>query len=204
MPPGLPGRAEYNVLADHEPFETDPAKAKALLEQAGDDRLRDQVPVPHRRPVVGQGQGRHRQGAHRGRLQGHPGRHHDRELSTVRDDPDADINVRCAGWCSDWPSGGSWFPPVLQSTNLDEEGLGTNYAAFSEPEVDQKIDEILTMPIEDQPAAWNELDKKIQEKYFPLFVTDYTGVAQAHGSKINGHNIDATFGMPTWKNIWVS
>ena len=40
-------------------------------------------------------------------------------------------------------------------------------------------------------------------EYFPLFVTAYGGVAQAHGSNIMGHNIDPTFGMPTWKNVWV-
>ena len=34
MPPGLPGRKPYNVL-DHGDFQTDPAKAKELLKQAG-------------------------------------------------------------------------------------------------------------------------------------------------------------------------
>jgi len=32
----------------------------------------------------------------------------------------------------------------------------------------------------------------------------YTGIAQAHGSKIQGDNDDNTLGMPTWKDMWVS
>ena len=48
------------------------------------------------------------------------------------------------------------------------------------------------------------MDKSIMEKYFPLFPQYYTGVAQAHGSRIQGDNDDNTLGMPTWKDIWVS
>ena len=40
--------------------------------------------------------------------------------------------------------------------------------------------------------------------YLPLFVTRYGGVAQAHGSKIEGHFIDNSIGMPTWKDIYVA
>jgi len=63
---------------------------------------------------------------------------------------------------------------------------------------------IQTMPLDKQAAAWNALDKQIMQKYFPLFPTYYTGIAQAHGSKIMGDNDDSTLGMPTFKDIWVS
>ena len=75
-----------------------------------------------------------------------------------------------AGWCSDWPSGSSWFPPIYQSTNLKTEGLGSNYAVFSEKAVDDQIDKIQESPIDEQPGLWNELDETIAEDYFPLFV----------------------------------
>jgi hypothetical protein len=32
----------------------------------------------------------------------------------------------------------------------------------------------------------------------------YQGIAQAHGSRIQGDFDDTTLGMPTYKNIWVS
>jgi peptide/nickel transport system substrate-binding protein len=126
------------------------------------------------------------------------------QYSTVREDPDADINVRSAGWCSDWPSGSSWIPPVLQSTNLKAEGLGANYAAFNEKEVDDQINTIQSMPIDQQPGAWNDLDKLALTKYFPLFVTGYYGAAMMRGSNINGFNDDTVFSMPTWKDIWLT
>ena len=60
------------------------------------------------------------------------------------------------------------------------------------------------MPLADQAGAWNDLDKKIAKQDFPLFTTYYTGIAQAHGSKIQGDFDDNTVGMPTWKDMWIS
>jgi hypothetical protein len=50
--------------------------------------------------------------------------------------------------------------------------------------------------------AWNALDKLIQTKYFPMVVTGYGGVAMMRGSKVH-NDFDDTFGMPTWKDIWL-
>ncbi len=204
MPPGIPGRTEYDALEGHEAGQTDTAKAKALLEEAGavgyeikwlfanDDAQSIKAKDIVSKSLTAAG------------FKASPVATTVADLSTERSNPDnKKINVRSAGWCSDWPSGGSWFPPVLQSTNLDEEGLGANYAAFSEPEVDKKIEEILMMPADKQPAAWNELDKFIADEYFPLFVLGYGGVAMAHGSKIENVNVDSTLGMPSWKDLWV-
>ncbi|HSE72840.1 MAG TPA: ABC transporter substrate-binding protein [Nocardioidaceae bacterium] len=204
MPPGIPERTEYNPLPDHEPGTTDTAKAKALLEEAGEVGYEIRWPFANDDPAAVKAKDVIVASLKEAGFTPKPVASTIADLSTMRADPDADINVRSAGWCSDWPSGGSWFPPVLGSTNLEEEGLGSNYAVFSEKEVDDKIADVLAMPAEDQPAAWNELDKFIAEKYFPLFVIGYSGVAHAHGSKIEGHNIDPTFGMPTWKNVWVN
>lgn len=204
MPPGIPGREEYNPIPDHEPGSTDAAKAKALLEEAdavgtelrflfatdSPDSVKSKDVIVAALEEAG--------------FKATPVATTIAETSTVRADPDANINIRSAGWCSDWPSGSSWFPPVLQSTNLEEEGLGANYSVFSEQEVDDRIAEILASPLEEQPKMWSDLDKYIAEEYFPVVVTSYSGVAQAHGSKIEGHNINTGFGMPTWKNVWVN
>jgi peptide/nickel transport system substrate-binding protein len=53
-------------------------------------------------------------------------------------------------------------------------------------------------------GAWNNLDRLIAQRYFPLFPTWYGGRAMAHGSKIQGDFDDNTVGMPTWKDIWIS
>ena len=204
MPPGIPGRSDFNPLPDHEEGTTDIAKAKSLLEEAGKTGYEIKWLFQNDNPEAVKAKDVIAKSLEAAGFKASPVASTVADFSTERADPNnKKINVRSAGWCSDWPSGGSWFPPVMQSTNLKEEGLGSNYAVFSEPAVDKKITDIQMMPAEKQPAAWNDLDKFIQEEYFPLFVTGYGGVAQAHGSKIEGHHVDATFGMPTWKDIWV-
>jgi peptide/nickel transport system substrate-binding protein len=82
-------------------------------------------------------------------------------------------------------------------------GLGTNEAAFNEPSIDKKIDAVSKLPADQQPAAWNDLEKEIMTKYLPVVPRFYTGAAQAHGSQIHGDNIDNTLGMPTFRDIWI-
>ncbi len=121
-----------------------------------------------------------------------------KQYSALRADPNAPINVRSGGWCSDWPSGGSWMPPLFQSDG------SANLAFFDEKAVDDEIARIQgEVAIEDQPAAWYALDQTIEEDYLPAIITGYSGTAMLFGSKISGMNNDDTFGMPTWKDISV-
>jgi peptide/nickel transport system substrate-binding protein len=204
MPPGTPGREEYNPLPGHEKGQTDPEKSKALLEEAGEMGYEIKFLYATDDPLSVDGKEQVVKGLEAGGFKATPVATTVAQLSTVRADPNADINVRAAGWCSDWPSGASWFPPVLGTTNLKKEGLGSNYAAFSEKAVDAKIEEILASPIEDQPAMWNDLDEMIATEYFPMFVTGYYGDAMMRGSNVNGFLNDSVFGMPTWKDIWLT
>jgi peptide/nickel transport system substrate-binding protein len=204
MPPGVPGRVEYNPLPGHELGQTDPAKAKQLLQEAGKVGYEIRFLYMTDDPLSVDGKDATVAGLEKAGFKATPVATTVAKYSTVRADPNADINVRSAGWCSDWPSGSSWIPPVLQSTNLKEEGLGSNYGAFSEKSVDEQIKKIQTMPIEDQPKAWNDLDEMAMTKYFPLFVTGYYGAAMMRGSNINGFEDDTVFSMPTWKDIWLT
>ena len=63
MPPGIPGRTEYNPLPDHEPGTTNADKAKQLLQDSGNIELPGQVPVLAGRPDLGRHEGRDRQGS---------------------------------------------------------------------------------------------------------------------------------------------
>ena len=79
MPPGVPGRTA--VQRDRSPgLRLRPGQGQGAAEAGQRHGLRDQVPVPDRRPDLGQGQGRDRPRSDRGRLQGHPGPDHDGEL----------------------------------------------------------------------------------------------------------------------------
>jgi peptide/nickel transport system substrate-binding protein len=204
MPPGIPGRKPYNVL-NHGDFQTDPAKAKALLQQANAMgyeikflfRTDDAVNVKVKDAVV--------KALTEAGFKATPVPTTTADYVTARDNTKEDINVRSAGWCSDWPSGSTWIPTIYGSTNPDKTGsFGTNYSAFSNPSIDSQIDSVQKLPLDQQAAAWNNMDKQIAQKWFPLFPTYYGGVAQAHGSRVQGFFNDNTFGMPTWKDMWVS
>jgi peptide/nickel transport system substrate-binding protein len=204
MPPGLPGRKAYNVTG-RKGFSTDPAKAKALLKQANAMgyeikflfRTDDPTSVKTKDSTV--------KALTEAGFKATPVPTTTADYVAARDNTTEDINVRSAGWCSDWPSGSTWLPTLYGSTHPDTtKSFGTNYTAFGNKSVDAKMDAIQRLPLEKQAAAWNSLDKQIATKYFPLFPTYYTGIAQAHGSKIQGDNDDNTLGMPTWKNIWIS
>jgi peptide/nickel transport system substrate-binding protein len=204
MPPGLPGRTPYNVTG-RQGFDSNPAKAKALLKQANAlgyeikflFRTDDPISVKQKDAIA--------KGLTEAGFKATPVPTTTANYVAARDNTNEDINVRSAGWCSDWPSGSTWLPTVLGSTNPDKtHSFGSNYSAFSNKAADNQMDAIQRMPLDKQAAAWNALDKQIAQKYFPLFTTYYTGIAQAHGSKIQGDFDDNTLGMPTWKNMWVS
>ena len=204
MPPGVPGRTPYNVTG-RQGFDTNPAKAKALLKQAGAlgfeikflFRTDDPISVKSKDATV--------KALTEAGFKATPVPTTTANYTTARDNTSEDINVRSAGWCSDWPSGSTWLPTLFANTNPDKtHSFGTNYSTFTNKSVQNQMDAIQKMPLAKQADAWNALDKQIATKYFPLFTTYYTGIAQAHGSKINGDNDDNTLGMPTWKDIWVS
>ncbi|MDE0776339.1 ABC transporter substrate-binding protein [Nocardioides sp.] len=204
LPPGTAGRKDFNPLPDHEPGSTDTDAAMALLEEA--DAVGYEVKflytkdsdsgVKVKDAIVAS--------LTKAGFSPKPVPTTIADFSTLRADPDTDINVRSGGWIADWPSGGSWFPPLLKSTDVEAGILGANYSKFNEPDMDAEMKRIQTLPVDEQADAWGELDDTIMTDYFPLFVTRYGGVAQAYGSAIEGHFIDNTIGMPTWKNIWVN
>jgi len=203
MPPGMPGRTPYNVTG-RKGFPTDPAKAKELLKSANAMgyeikflfRTDDPISVKTKDATV--------KALTEAGFKATPVPTTTADYVAARGNVDEDINVRSAGWCSDWPSGATWMPTNYGSTHPDKtKSLGTNFEAFSNKSVDAKMDAIQSLPLDKQAAAWNSLDKQIATKYFPLFPTYYTGIAQAHGSKIQGDYDDNTLGMPTWKDIWV-
>jgi peptide/nickel transport system substrate-binding protein len=203
MPPGIPGRTSYNVTG-RGTFQTDPGKARQLLEQAGAVgydirflfRTDDPANVRTKDAIV--------KGLTAAGFKATPVPTTIANYVDDRGRTTSDLNVRSASWCSDWPSGSTWLPTVYADTDPDRTGsLGADYAAFHAPAVQKQIAQIERLPLEQQPAAWNVLDRQVMKTYFPLFPTYYGGAVMAHGSKIEGMADDTTVGMPTWKQLWV-
>jgi peptide/nickel transport system substrate-binding protein len=203
MPPGLPGRVQYNVTG-RQGFDSNPAKAKQLLKQANAMGYEIKFLFRTDDPISVKGKDAIVKGLTAAGFKATPVPTTTANYTTARDNTSEDINVRSSGWCSDWPSGSTWLPTVLGSTNPDKShSFGANYSAFSNKAADNQMDAIQKLPLAQQAGAWNNLEKQIFTKYFPLFPTYYTGIAQAHGSRIMGDSDDNTLGMPTWKDIWI-
>jgi peptide/nickel transport system substrate-binding protein len=203
MPPGIPGRTAYNVTG-REPFQSDAAKAKQLLQEANATgyeikflfRTDDPISVKVKDAIV--------RGLDAAGFKATPVPTTIANYAADRADTGSDINVRSASWCSDWPSGATWLPTVYANTKPDtSHSLGANYSAFASKAVQKKIDQIQLLPLDEQPAAWNDLDQQVMSDYFPLFPTYYGGVVMAHGSRVQGMADDSALGMPTWGTMWV-
>jgi peptide/nickel transport system substrate-binding protein len=193
LPPKFPGRQDYTVL-DAQPGETNPHKARMLLRRAGY--------APGHYPITFAYTSRARKNRlvkslHAAGFATHAIHTTTRSFGTVQNDPHAPINVRFGGWCSDWTSGGAWFPPLIASDG------DANFAYFSNSSVDSAIDRIARLPLDQQPAAWGSLDKEVMTRYYPGVVTAYSSAQLVHGVSIGGMNIDPLLGMPTWKDIYV-
>lgn len=202
LPPGTAGRQEFDVLGIGG-RNTDPERARALLEEADavgfevrflyatDDAGR----VAEKDAIVA--------GLEAAGFEPKPVVSTVDTLRTDRTDPDAPIDVRSQAWCSDWPSGGSWFPAQWSGDLVGLEGM-PNLANFDVPEMDRRQDEILdTMTPEQAARAWGEFDRTLQEEYYPAVVTGYGGVAMIHGSDVGGMANDNVRGMPTFARMYV-
>ena len=203
LPPGTAGRVEYDALGN-KGVETDPEKSKALLKEAGAEGYEikflfasdDALAVAAKDELV--------KGLEAGGFKATPIASTVETIRTDRTDYDSPINVRSSGWCSDWPSGGSWFPAQWSGSLVGLEGM-PNPANFKEAAMDKEQDRILdTLTPEEATAAWGEFDKKMETEYYPAVNTGYSGTAMIHGSKVGGMENDNVRGMPTFGLMYIT
>ena len=122
MPPGIPGRTAYNPTG-REPFQTDPAKSKELLQQAGAMgydikflfRTDDPISVKVKDAIV--------RALQQAGFKATPVPTTIADYATDRADTSEDINVRSASWCSDWPSGSDLAPDGVRRHQAEHVAL---------------------------------------------------------------------------------
>jgi peptide/nickel transport system substrate-binding protein len=202
LPPGTAGRVEYDVLGI-QGENTDPEKAKQLLTDANAMGYEIKFLYATDDPLSVSAKDQIVKGLEAGGFTATPIASTVEKIREARTDYDSPINVRSSGWCSDWPSGGSWFPAQWDGSLVGLEGM-PNIANFKEDDADAKQKEILSMPADEVPAAWGEFDKFIEETYYPAVVTGYSGTAIIRGSKIGGMYNDSVRGMPTLADMYIT
>ena len=202
LPPGTAGRVEYDVLGI-QGQNTDPEKAKQLLTDANAMGYEIKFLYSTDDPLSVAAKDQLVKGLEAGGFTATPIASTAEKIREARSDYDSPINVRSSGWCSDWPSGGSWFPAQWDGSLVGLEGM-PNPANFKEADADAKQKEILDRPADEAAAAWGEFDKLIEETYYPAVVTGYSGTAIIRGSKIGGMYNDSVRGMPTLSDMYVT
>jgi len=195
LPPGTAGRVEYDVLGI-KGQNTDPAKSQELLKEANAEGYELKFLYSTDDPLSVAAKDQLVKGLEAGGFTATPIATTAEKAREERSNYDSPINIRSSGWCSDWPSGGSWFPAQWDGALVGLEGM-PNPANFKEADADAKQKEILDGSAEDAAASWGEFDKFIEETYYPAVTTGYSGTAIIRGSKIGGMFNDSVRGMPT-------
>jgi peptide/nickel transport system substrate-binding protein len=117
-------------------------------------------------------------------------------------DQDAPVNIGKSptGWCSDWPSGTSWFPVLFKS---DAIALGNSIGQLQDKALDAEIDKVAAMDPNAQLKEWTKVDKDILEKHLPALPLYYSATNSPIGKNI-GHAVnDMTQGMPEFTSMYL-
>ncbi len=200
MPPGMSGKPDYQV--DGEQITFDIEKAKELLAEAGAEGFELSMAYNSGTPTLEAEQAQVEKAFTDAgfKVTAYPVPV-ETSLYTVWTDPDNKINkklnLRRVNWCSDWPAGSTMLPALLRT------GATYNTAQFSEESVDARMKEINTLPVEDQPAAWGELDEQIATEFYPIIPLAFRNDLFAFGSKIGNPTGDGAFGAPNYKDLFV-
>ena len=199
MPPGMAGKEDFQV--DGEQITYDPEKAKQLLADAGVETPYPITMVYYEvDPLAKATQDQVTKGfeASGFKVKAIPVQE---SPYNVWLDPDSKVNkqlnLRGVNWCSDWPAGSTMLPPLLKG------GAVYNTAFFDESTVNDKMDEINTMPLEEQADAWGALDEEIMTDYFPIIPTAFRNDLFVFGSMIGNPTGDGSIGAPNYKDLYV-
>ena len=202
MPPGLAGKPGDDFFADGEQFTFQPEKAKELLKEEGYEPGEYEMRYVYDAsdPLARQSNEQLKKG-------------YEEAGFTVKDiptqespyntwlDPDnkvnKSLNVRGVNWCSDWPSGLTMLPPLVET------GATYNTGNFSEKEIDDMMAAVTEMPADEQPDAWGDVDKKVLTDYLPIIPTAFRNDLYMFGEQI-GNPMGDPFGAPYYKGVFVN
>ncbi len=200
MPPGMAGRKDFQV--DGAQITYDPEKARGLLAEAGhgDDPYEITMVYYALDPQASAAQDQITAGLEAGgfSVTAIPVQESPYSIWTDPDDKvNKLLNVRGANLCPAWPAGSALLPPMLRG------GAVFNTAQFDEPSVNDEMDDLVTLPIEEQPDAWGDLDERIMTEYFPVIPIAYVNRLFVFGTRVGNPSGDGSIGAVNYKDLYV-
>jgi peptide/nickel transport system substrate-binding protein len=109
--------------------------------------------------------------------------------------PRQTADVVWARWASDWPSGSTVIPPLLDGrANMSAETLGNDYAEYNDPLTNKAIDTALSLTDSAaQQQAWSAIDQQVVKDgvIIPMMADK---ALYLYGSHIKGFLLNAAFG----------
>ncbi|MEV0897541.1 ABC transporter substrate-binding protein [Actinoplanes sp. NPDC049802] len=195
LPPSVPGHEKYapsEGLSGVGPG--DPAKAKQMLEAAGKLGFEVSWYFDNQKPVPQQVAQTIAQALTAAGFTAKPVGVPTADLRKKAGDYDAPVNFGQTprGWCSDWPTGNSWFPVLFRTQSIEE---GQSWGMLKDPALDAEINELSKLPSEESTPKWAALDKKIMDMYVAIPMT-YEKNAIVKGTNVGPIQTDPTMGMP--------
>jgi len=206
LPPGMAGRIPWpGPFGEEEPIEFNPEKAKELLGEAGFEPGEYEVSfvydgtTPQGEAAAEQRQLGYEESGFK--VKKYP--YTAGSLYDVWTDPEnalyKKINLLGTAWCQDWPSASTFLPVIVGG---DPEPGPYNTGKFKVDEIDAEIARIKTLPVEDQAAAWGELENKVMTEYQPVINTGYYQNIFGFGTSIGGFANDTSVGgAPDYRTI---
>ena len=208
VPPQIPGHLDFKIEGMTGTGNGDPVKAKAMLAAAGygpgkefqlvwyytdDDpsNVAQQVNQVRKTKLMAAG--------FKVKDIGVAGK--DRRTLIAKIDGPHNMLQSPAGWCFDWPSADSIFPPTVSSTQI--KAGGSNWGDLADPKVDSEMARIQKLSIAEQGPEWGKFDKWLLETYVPVLPWYNDKSNFLFGTKVHNVINDANHGMPVLDAIWV-
>jgi peptide/nickel transport system substrate-binding protein len=115
---------------------------------------------------------------------------------------DVACDIFRTGWGSDWPSGSTIIPPLLDGRSIQPTG-NQDYSYFNDATVNAQIDKINGDPASKAADEWAALDQTIMQNFAPLVPLDNSRNYTLDGSKIGGAFLSSAFGATSLNDIYI-
>jgi peptide/nickel transport system substrate-binding protein len=120
-------------------------------------------------------------------------------IARTRSNP---YDIYISNWGADWPSGAATIPVLYDGRKLGPKG-NSNVSYVNADDVNAEIDKAAALPAGEAGAKWAEIDKMIQEKYYPVVPIFQNKHLTIKGPNVGGVFVSDTYGTEMLYNAYI-